>query len=291
MHVELEELLACPSCGERMVFKGQKSEERFISGYFTCAKGHLFQIKEEIGLLKEAKLSADEFEWKINVADEQKYDEIRSQYDSFLGEERKAVLEKLRDVMIEKVVKSSVESDCRVLDVASGMGTFILPLAAKSDSNLRIIGTDVDEKPLRGALNKAKKAGVYEKISLVVTDAKHLAFRSGVLANVSSCFGFDNVPRASLALKEASRVLRSGGRVVFCSLWYEENSKSVELADEHGVGELASENRMKRVLDDAGFVMDSVDVVYSGVWPYNPMDLLPVEGDRYQHVVVEATKA
>ena len=291
MHVELEELLACPSCGERMVFKGQKSEERFISGYFACAKGHLFQVKEEVGLLKEAKLSADEFEWKVDVADEKKYDEIRKRYDSFLGEERKAAMEKPRDLMVQKLLKLGVESDCRVLDVASGMGTFILPLAAKGDSILRIIGTDVDEKPLRGALNKAKKAGIYEKISLVVTDAKHLAFGSGVLANVSSYFGFDNVPRASLALKEAARVLRSGGRVVFCSLWYEENSKSVELADKHGVGELASESRMRKVLDDAGFVLDSVDVVYSGVWPYNPMDLLPVEGERYQHVVVEATKA
>jgi ubiquinone/menaquinone biosynthesis C-methylase UbiE len=291
VRVELEELVACQSCGERMVFKGKRSPERFVSGYLSCANDHLFQVKEEIGLLKDAKLSADEFEWKVDVADEKKYDEIRRQYDSFLGEERRDALEKLRGVMIQKIAKSSVESDRVVLDVASGMGTFILPLAAKSEEDLRIIGTDVDEKPLRGALNKARKAGVYGKMSLVVTDAKHLAFRTGALGCVSSFFGFDNVPHASVALKEAARVLCRGGKVVFCSLWYEERSKSVGLADAHGVGELANESRMKKVLDSAGFVLQDLNVVYSGVWPHNPMDLLPVEGDRYEHVVIEATKA
>ncbi len=123
-----------------------------------------------------------------------------------------------------------------------------------------------------------------------MTDAKHLAFKDGAFSMVSSYFGFDNVPRASLALRETSRVLSADGALVFCSLWYDENSKSIALADAHGVGELASERRLKMLLDNAGLALNDLDVAYSGAWPYNPMDLLPIEGEYYQHVVVEARK-
>ena len=42
----------------------------------------MYQVKEQVGLLKDAKMSEDEFEWKVNVADEKKYEEIRRRYDS-----------------------------------------------------------------------------------------------------------------------------------------------------------------------------------------------------------------
>jgi hypothetical protein len=38
----------------------------------------MYQVKEQVGLLKDAKMSADEFEWKVDVADEKKYAEIRA---------------------------------------------------------------------------------------------------------------------------------------------------------------------------------------------------------------------
>ena len=290
MRVDLAELLACPCCGKRMVFKGDESGGRFQSGYFSCPSGHLYQVKEEIGLFKEGRLSANEFEWKVDVADETRYEEVRRRYDEYLGEERRTALRKMQDHMIDRITEVALTSDRRVLDVASGMGTFVLPLAEKSSQDFHVVATDIDEKPLRGLMGKARRIGVYGRISLLVTDAKHLAFKSGVLSSVSSFFGFDNVPDASLALREAARVLRVGGRVIFCSLGYEENSKSVALADEHSVGELASEDRLRGVLEGCGFALSSLEVFYSGVWPHNPMDLLPIEGERYEHVVIEAVK-
>jgi SAM-dependent methyltransferase len=123
-----------------------------------------------------------------------------------------------------------------------------------------------------------------------VTDAKHLCFKDAVFSTVSSFFGFDNVPETVLALKECGRVLRVGGRVFFASLWYREGSESMRLAEEHKVGQIASEGRLKDVLAKSGLILDRVEEVYSGLWPRNPMDLLPVEGDEYTHVIVSARK-
>ncbi|MEM2117594.1 MAG: class I SAM-dependent methyltransferase [Candidatus Bathyarchaeia archaeon] len=290
MRKDIIDFIACPLCRSQLIFEGDESNERFVNGHFKCSRGHLFQVKEEIGLLKDAKVSAGEFEWKVNVADEKRYDEIQRQYNSYLRDDQKDALKKLMDKLVSCTIASCEESGNTVLDVATGMGRFILPLAEKSARGVSIIGTDIDEKPLRGAMSKAKRANTYQKISLVVTDAKHLAFKSNVLSTVTSNFGFDNVPEATLAFMEAARVLQPNGKVIFSSLWFKEGSESMKLAETHGFGQMASEARLKRTLDKAGLVLDWIEKVYSGVWPHNPMDLLPLEGEEYSHVVVQAHK-
>ena len=224
------------------------------------------------------------------MADEKRYDEIQKQYNSYLRDDQKDALKKLMDKLVRHTIASCEESGNTVLDIATGMGRFILPLAEKSSSAVSIIGTDIDEKPLRGAMNKAKRTNTYKKISLIVTDAKHLAFKSNSLSTVTSNFGFDNVPEATLAFIEAARVLQPNGKVVFSSLWFKEGSESMKLAEAHGFGQIASEARLKKTLNKAGLVLDWIEEVYSGVWPYNPMDLLPLEGEEYSHVIAQAHK-
>jgi ubiquinone/menaquinone biosynthesis C-methylase UbiE len=240
--------------------------------------------------LKDAKMSANEFEWKVDVADEKRYDEIRKQYDSYLKEDQKIATRNLMEKLVNHVTRSCEESDNKVLDVATGMGRFILPLAEKSSEDALIIGTDIDEKPLRGAMNKAKKANTYHKISLVVTDAKHLCFRSNSFSTIASNFGFDSVPEAVLAFKESARVLQQDGRIIFSSLWLKENSESMRLAEKYHIEQVASEANLKRTLKKAGLILDWVEEVDSGVWPHNPMDLLPVEGEEYAHTIAQARK-
>jgi ubiquinone/menaquinone biosynthesis C-methylase UbiE/uncharacterized protein YbaR (Trm112 family) len=290
MHKELLKILACPICKTQLVFDGKTVGKRLVNGFLKCGEGHMYQVKEEIGLIKDAKLSADEFTWKVDVADERKYDEIQRQYLSYLREDQKAALEKLKEKLVHYVTASCKESDNMVLDIASGMGRFILQLAEKSPENILIVGTDVDEKPLRGAMNKAKRAGIYDKLSLIVADAKHLSFKNQAFSTISSFFGFDNVPETALALKESFRVLKPHGKVIFASIWYREGSKSMEVAERYKVAQIASENRLKHALEKAGFVLDWIEEVYSGVWPYNPMDLLPIQGEEYSHVIVQARK-
>lgn len=290
MHEQILPFLACPICLSPLIFGGKKSDNRFVNGHFMCDKGHMYQVKEEIGLLKDAKTSADEFEWQVNVADEKRYDEIRKQYNSYLREDQRIATRKLFENLVDHVVRECRESDNKVLDIATGMGTFVLPLAEKSSEDALIIGTDIDEKPLRGTINKARKASTYYKISLIVTDAKHLSFKNNTFSVVSSNFGFDNVPENILAFKESIRVLQPEGKIILSSLWLKENSESMRLAEKYKFGQVASEARLKKVLKSVGLVLNWVEEIYSGVWPHNPMDLLPVEGEEYTHVIVQAKK-
>jgi ubiquinone/menaquinone biosynthesis C-methylase UbiE/uncharacterized protein YbaR (Trm112 family) len=290
MHEQILQFLACPACRTPLIFEGRKSDNRFANGCFKCVNNHVYQVKEEIGLLKDAKMSANEFEWKVDVADEKRYDEIRKQYDSYLREDQKIATRNLMEKLVNHVAKSCEESDNKVLDVATGMGRFLLPFAEKSSEDTLIIGTDIDEKPLRGAMNKAKKADTYHKISLIVTDAKHLSFKSGAFSTTASHFGFDNVPETALAFKEGARVLQPDGKIIFSSLWLKENSESMRLAEKYDVGQIANEARLKKTLRKAGFILDWVEKVCSGVWSHNPMDLLPVEGEEYTHIIAQARK-
>jgi ubiquinone/menaquinone biosynthesis C-methylase UbiE len=252
--------------------------------------GHTYQVKMEIGMLKDAKLSADEFGWKVNVADEKRYDKVRKQYDSYFDVRQKAAMQKMIQTLADEVANSCARTDDVVLDVATGMGTFLLRLAEKAPEEAVLVGTDVDEKPLRGTMNRAKRADTWSKFTLLVTDAKHLCFRKEAFSTISSHFGFDNVPNTSLAFKEASRVLRPGGRIFFSSLWLKEGSESMRIAEQHSVSQIATEIRVKKVLENAGLTLERVEEFCSGVWPYNPMDLLPVEGEEYKHVVIQAVK-
>jgi len=286
----LEQLLACPVCSASLTFAGTVRGNRYINGYFKCSSEHMFQVKEQIGLLKDVKLSEKEFEWKVNVADEQKYHEIRKEYNSYLRDDQKTATQKMINKLADYVNRSSIQSDNTILDIASGMGTFLFPLVDKSFADSVVIGTDIDERPLRGLMNRTLKAGTYDRLSLVVTDAKHLCFKNGVFSTVSSFFGFDNVPETVLSLKECARVLRVGGRTFFVSVWYREGSESMRVAVEHHCAQIASERRLKDALAKSGLTLDHVEEIYSGLWPHNPMDLLPLEGDEYTHVIVSAKK-
>jgi ubiquinone/menaquinone biosynthesis C-methylase UbiE/uncharacterized protein YbaR (Trm112 family) len=290
MHEQVADFLACPICRTSLVFEGERANNRFVSGYFKCGNGHVYQVKDEIGLFKDMKVSAKEFKWEVDVADEEKYDEIRKQYYFYFEKDQKIAMQKMVDKLVGYVAASCAESLNVVLDVATGMGTFILPLIEECSDDALVIGTDIDERPLRGVMNKARKACTYHKLSLVVTDAKHLSFKNSTFSTISSYFGFDNVPDTASAFKESARVLQIGGHMFFSSLWVKENSESMRLAERHGVCQIASECRLKKVLRKAGLILERVEEIYCGVWPHNPMDLLPVEGDEYVHVIVQAKK-
>jgi ubiquinone/menaquinone biosynthesis C-methylase UbiE/uncharacterized protein YbaR (Trm112 family) len=290
MHFRVAELLACPICRKSLAFEGKEAENRFSSGCFRCSGGHLYQVKEEIGLFKDAKLSADEFKWQVDVADEKTYDEIRSKYDSYLREDQRIAVREMLSRLTSYVARRCEKPGNVVLDVATGMGTFLLQLAQSCSSDTLMVGTDIDERPLRGTMNKARKADTYDKLSFIVTDAKHLCFKNSGFSTISSHFGFDSVPETVLAFKECARVLRVDGRIFFSSLWLEEGSDSMRLAEKHHVCQIASLALLESALKKAGLALESVEEVYSGVWPHNPMDLLPVEGDEYKHVMVQAKK-
>ena len=212
-----------------------------------------------------------------------RYDEIQKQYNSYLSRR----LKKADEFLIREIVRRTTDENM-ILDLASGMGMLLLILS-KRRTGARVIGTDVDETPLRGAMLKLREEGTYGRVSLCVMDGKRLAVKSKGVDCLVSHFGFNNIPRTRLALSEAARVLKDEGRLIFSALSLKENTRSSNLARNLGYGEVATEARLVSALKHAAFRIDHIEEFYSGEWPHNPMDRLPVEGDWFAHVLVQAS--
>jgi demethylmenaquinone methyltransferase/2-methoxy-6-polyprenyl-1,4-benzoquinol methylase len=79
---------------------------------------------------------------------------------------------------------------------------------ASGKRGLPIIGLDGDMAMLRAAREKAGDA------PLVLADATCLPFRDGSFDSATIAWGIRNIPERNLALREAIRVLRPGGKFV-----------------------------------------------------------------------------
>ncbi len=254
-------------------------------GEFECPVGHAYAVKEGIPVLRTSSSDKGSSNWKVRFPDVQAYDRIRKEYNLRLPKEQVEADRHLID-RIEEVVNLHR----MVLDVATGMGTLLVALSRRTRDGTIFLGTDIDETPLRGAKLKLEERESYDCVSLCVMDGKRLALKSEAFPAVTSYFGFNNIPDAKSALSELARVLEPAGTLAFANLFFEEGSKSQRLAERSGYLDVSTEERLVSSLEGCGFHIDGVEAFYSGEWPHNPMDLLPVEGDWYVHVFVKAHK-
>lgn len=285
MHAQLLKILVCPVCKTSLIFEGEKSGDRLSNGVIQCSEGHLYQVKDEIPIIKDPKISQDEFTWKVKFPNLQQYDEIQQKYRSYISEEQNEA-----DKSLIKELAGKVSNEELVVDIGSGMGNLLLGLADQSHKKARLMGTDVDETPLRGAKMKLEELKSYHSVSLCVMDGKHLAIKPQKLACITSFFGFDNIPDSAEAFREANRVLIQNGRLTFATMWLKEDSRSMSLAERLGYGAIGTEERLKETLEKTGFRSYSAETFYSGKWPHNPMDRIPVEGDWFAHVMILARR-
>jgi demethylmenaquinone methyltransferase/2-methoxy-6-polyprenyl-1,4-benzoquinol methylase len=100
---------------------------------------------------------------------------------------------------------AAVRRGARVLDLACGTGDIARELQVRGAS---VIGLDVTERMLLLARRKTQGIG------LVCADMASLPFGSAEFDIITTGYGLRNVPDLPVALAEAHRVLRPGGRLV-----------------------------------------------------------------------------
>ncbi len=98
-----------------------------------------------------------------------------------------------------------------MLDVAGGTGDVALRLLAAAPGS-RVTVLDLTPAMLARGRDRALDAGVLDGLDFVAGDAEKLPVASASIDLFTIAFGLRNVARPILALKEAARVLKPGGR-------------------------------------------------------------------------------
>ena len=117
-----------------------------------------------------------------------------------------------KDLMINALNPPRRDTPFALLDVAGGTGDIAFRAAAAAGSGFRATVCDINSDMLDVGRGRAAARHLDDRVSFVEGDAEALAFPDRSFDAYTIAFCIRNVPRIDLALSEAFRVLRPGGR-------------------------------------------------------------------------------
>jgi demethylmenaquinone methyltransferase / 2-methoxy-6-polyprenyl-1,4-benzoquinol methylase len=105
----------------------------------------------------------------------------------------------------------------KYLDVGCGTGDIALEILRRAPGS-KVIGIDPSQGMLVQGQNKVRSGGLADSISLIAGDVLDLEFEDNSFDGAITAFCIRNVTNRRLALREMSRVIRGGGRIVVLEL-------------------------------------------------------------------------
>ncbi|AZO11589.1 MULTISPECIES: bifunctional demethylmenaquinone methyltransferase/2-methoxy-6-polyprenyl-1,4-benzoquinol methylase UbiE [unclassified Mesorhizobium] len=105
-------------------------------------------------------------------------------------------------------------SGWKVLDVAGGTGDIAFRIVEASDRLAHATVLDINGSMLEVGRDRAAKKGLSDNTDFVEANAEALPFGDNTFDAYTIAFGIRNVPRIDVALGEAFRVLKRGGRLL-----------------------------------------------------------------------------
>lgn len=118
------------------------------------------------------------------------------------------------------VTQAAIRKGFRVLDIAGGTGDLALSFARQAGDTGQVWLTDINESMLRLGRDKLLNQG--HLVPVVTCDAEQLPFPDNYFDRVSVSFGLRNMTHKEVALREMSRVLKPGGKLLileFSRVW------------------------------------------------------------------------
>lgn len=106
------------------------------------------------------------------------------------------------------------DSSYKTLDVAGGTGDIAFRIIEASRRQAHATVLDINGSMLGVGRERAEKKGLAENLTFVEANAEELPFEANTFDAYTIAFGIRNVPRIDLALSEAYRVLKRGGRLL-----------------------------------------------------------------------------
>ena len=101
-----------------------------------------------------------------------------------------------------------------VLDVAGGTGDIAFRIVEASGRLAHATVLDINGSMLGVGAERAEKKGLSNNLTFVEANAEELPFEDNSFDAYTIAFGIRNVPRIDVALSEAYRVLKRGGRLL-----------------------------------------------------------------------------
>jgi demethylmenaquinone methyltransferase/2-methoxy-6-polyprenyl-1,4-benzoquinol methylase len=117
-----------------------------------------------------------------------------------------------KDIMITALNPPRSDARFALLDVAGGTGDIAFRAAKGAGSGFHATVCDINPDMLAAGRERAAKNHVDDRVSFVEGNAEALVFPDRAFDAYTIAFGIRNVPQIDLALRQAYRVLRPGGR-------------------------------------------------------------------------------
>ncbi|MGJ5196705.1 bifunctional demethylmenaquinone methyltransferase/2-methoxy-6-polyprenyl-1,4-benzoquinol methylase UbiE [Bradyrhizobium sp. HKCCYLRH1030] len=117
-----------------------------------------------------------------------------------------------KDIMINTLNPPKSDAPFALLDVAGGTGDISFRAARKAGAGFHATVCDINSDMLEVGRQRALKQYLDDKVSFIEGNAEKLAFPDRSFDAYTIAFGIRNVPQIELALAEAFRVLKHGGR-------------------------------------------------------------------------------
>jgi len=117
-----------------------------------------------------------------------------------------------KDIMVNTLNPPRNDAPFALLDVAGGTGDVAFRAAKAAGHGFRGTVVDINLEMLNVGRGRAAARHLDDRISFVDGNAEALSFPDRTFDGYTIAFGIRNVPRIDLALGEAYRVLRPGGR-------------------------------------------------------------------------------
>ena len=102
----------------------------------------------------------------------------------------------------------------KLLDVAGGTGDIAFRAIEASNKLGQATVLDINGSMLEVGADRAQKNGLADNVTFVEASAEELPFEANTFDAYTVSFGIRNVPRIDVALSEAYRVLKRGGRLL-----------------------------------------------------------------------------
>src|SRR5438270_2607107 len=117
-----------------------------------------------------------------------------------------------KNLMIDALDPPRRDTPFALLDVAGGTGDIAFRAAKAGGAGFRATVCDINSDMLAVGRERAVARRLDDRVAFVEGNAEALAFPDRGFDAYTIAFGIRNVPRIDLALNEAYRVLRPGGR-------------------------------------------------------------------------------